>query len=305
LVTGGAGFVGSHLVRRLLLEGYSVRILDNFATGTMRNLDGLESVQVIKGDIRSRTVVNEAMTGVESVFHLAALPSVARSWMDPVATLATNAHGTANVVESAVDARVSCLIYSSSSSVYGEQDAELKSESLEARPISPYAYSKLLGEKIALAHAREGKGMRVVALRYFNVFGARQDPDSPYSAVIPLFIKHALTGTAATIHGDGTQSRDFTHVDNVVEANVCAFRSEASGIAMNIACGQSHTLLDLVAAISDLNGRTLEIIFGPPREGDIRHSRADISLARAKIGYDPKVTFEDGLRRTFEEYRSA
>jgi UDP-glucose 4-epimerase len=305
LVTGGAGFVGSHLVRRLLLEGYSVRILDNFATGTMRNLDGLESVQVIKGDIRSRTVVNEAMTGVESVFHLAALPSVARSWMDPVATLATNAHGTANVVESAVDARVSCLIYSSSSSVYGEQDAELKSESLEARPISPYAYSKLLGEKIALAHARESKGMRVLALRYFNVFGARQDPGSPYSAVIPLFIKHALAGTAATIHGDGTQSRDFTHVDNVVEANVCALRSEASGIAMNIACGQSHTLLNLVEAISDLNGRTLETIFGPPREGDIRHSRADISLARAKIGYDPKVTFEDGLRRTFEEYRSA
>jgi UDP-glucose 4-epimerase len=305
LVTGGAGFVGSHLVRRLLLEGYSVRVLDNLTTGTARNLDGLEGVQVIEGDIRSRTVVNEAMTGVESVFHLAALPSVARSWMDPVATLATNAHGTANVVEAALDARVSCLIYSSSSSVYGEQDAELKSESLEARPISPYAYSKLLGEKIALAHAREGKGMRVVALRYFNVFGARQDPDSPYSAVIPLFIKHALTGTAATIHGDGTQSRDFTHVDNVVEANVCAFRSEASGIAMNIACGQSHTLLDLVAAISDLNGRTLEIIFGPPREGDIRHSRADISLARAKIGYDPKVTFEDGLRRTFEEYRSA
>jgi UDP-glucose 4-epimerase len=225
--------------------------------------------------------------------------------MDPVATLATNAHGTANVVESAVDARVSCLIYSSSSSVYGEQDAELKSESLEAHPISPYAYSKLLGEKIALAHARESKGMRVLALRYFNVFGARQDPGSPYSAVIPLFIKHALAGTAATIHGDGTQSRDFTHVDNVVEANVCALRSEASGIAMNIACGQSHTLLNLVEAISDLNGRTLETIFGPPREGDIRHSRADISLARAKIGYDPKVTFEDGLRRTFEEYRSA
>lgn len=305
LVTGGAGFIGSHLVRRLVLEGYRVRILDNLATGSLRNLEGLKNVEVIEGDIRSRAVVSEAITGVESVFHLAAIPSVARSWRDPVATLATNAHGTANVVEAAVGAQVSCLIYSSSSSVYGDQEAELKSESLEPRPISPYAYSKLLGEKIALAHARDRIGMRVVALRYFNVFGARQDPDSPYSAVIPLFIKHALAGAAATIHGDGMQSRDFTHVDNVVEANVCALRSESSGVAMNIACGKSHTLLDLVEAISDLNRRPLQTIFGPPREGDIRHSQADISLARAEIGYDPKVTFEDGLVRTFEDYRSA
>jgi UDP-glucose 4-epimerase len=302
LVTGGAGFIGSHLVRRLLREGLKVRVLDNLETGSLRNLEGLE---LIEGDIRSQTAVRNAMAGVESVFHLAALPSVARSWRDPVATLATNAHGTANVVEAAVDADISCLVYSSSSSVYGEQDAEFKSEVLEPRPISPYAYSKLLGEKIALAHARDRTGMRVVALRYFNVFGSRQDPDSPYSAVIPLFIKHALAGGTATIHGDGTQSRDFTHVDNVVEANLCAFRSEASGVAMNIACGQSHTLLDLVEAISDLNGRRLQIAFGPAREGDIRHSRADISLARARIGYDPKITFKDGLRRTFEAYRSS
>jgi UDP-glucose 4-epimerase len=147
--------------------------------------------------------------------------------------------------------------------------------------------------------------MRVVALRYFNVFGARQDPDSPYSAVIPIFIKQALAGGAGTIHGDGMQSRDFTHVDNVVEANISAARSKASGIAMNIACGQSHTLLDLVEAIADLNGRPFLTAFGPPREGDIRHSRADISLATSEIGYRPKVSFEAGLRRTFEEYRSA
>jgi UDP-glucose 4-epimerase len=305
LVTGGAGFIGSHLVRRLLREGFRVRILDNLATGSPRNLEGLDGIELIEGDVRSRAVVTEAMVGVESVFHLAALPSVARSWRDPVGTLATNAHGTANVVEAAVDAQVSCLIYSSSSSVYGEQDAELKSESLEPRPISPYAYSKLLGEKIALAHARDRMGIRVVALRYFNVFGSRQDPDSPYSAVIPLFIKSTLAGTTATIHGDGTQSRDFTHVDNVVQANVCALKSEASAVVMNIACGQSHTLLDLVEAISALNGRRLQVTFGPPRDGDIQHSRADISLATAQIGYDPRVTFEDGLRRTFEEYRSA
>jgi nucleoside-diphosphate-sugar epimerase len=245
------------------------------------------------------------MAGIGTVFHVAALPSVARSWKDPVATLAANAHGTANVVEAATAARVSCLVYSSSSSVYGEQDAELKGEDLEPRPISPYAYSKLLGEKIALAHARDGGGMRVVALRYFNVFGARQDPDSPYSAVIPLFIKQALAGDVATIHGDGLQSRDFTHVDNVVEANLLAARSGASGVAMNIACGESHTLLDLVAAVSDLNGRPLETTFAPAREGDIRHSLADISRARAEIDYCPKVSFEDGLRRTFEDYRFA
>ena len=305
LVTGGAGFIGSHLVERLVRDGYKVRVLDNFATGRAANLEALKGVQVVQGDVRSRTDVVDAVTGIDVVFHLAALPSVARSWEDPVATLATNAHGTANVVEAAVDAGVSCLVYSSSSSVYGDQEAHLKSETLEPRPISPYAYSKLLGEKIALAHARDRAGMRVMALRYFNVFGSRQDPNSPYSAVIPLFIKQALAGAAATIHGDGKQSRDFTHVDNVVEANVRADRSAASGIAMNIACGQSYTLLDLVEAIGALNGRPLHVTFGPPRDGDIRQSRADISLATAKIGYCPRVTFADGLRRTFEHYRSA
>jgi len=305
LVTGGAGFIGSHLVRRLVLDGYPVRVLDNFATGRSANLSGLDGIEIVEGDIRSRTDVARAMTGIDAVFHVAALPSVARSWSDPVATLATNSHGTANVAEAAADAGVSSLVYSSSSSVYGDQEAELKTESLEPRPISPYAYSKFLGEKIALAHARDRKGLRVIALRYFNVFGARQDPDSPYSAVIPLFIKQALAGGTATIHGDGRQSRDFTHVDNVVDANVRALESQVSGVALNIACGQSHTLLDLVKAISTLNGQPLKAAFGPAREGDIRHSQADISRAASEIGYFPEVTFEDGLRRTFEGYRSA
>jgi nucleoside-diphosphate-sugar epimerase len=305
LVTGGAGFIGSHLVRRLIVTGYRVRVLDAFVTGRAANLEGLDGIDIQDGDIRDPAVVAKAMRGIDGVFHLAALPSVARSWKDPVTTLATNAHGTANVVESAITAGVSALVYSSSSSVYGDQEATKKSEDLQPRPISPYGYSKLLGEKIALAHAGSDQGIRVVALRYFNVFGARQDPDSPYSAVIPLFIKHALAGTTATVDGDGSQSRDFTHVDNVVDANICALESGTSGLAMNVACGQSHSLLELVDGISNLSAKPLQTVFGPPREGDIKHSLADISLAREKIGYQPKVTFSDGLRRVFEDYRSA
>ena len=282
-----------------------MRVLDNFATGKEQNLSGLEELEVVTGDIRSRADVARSMRGMNAVFHLAALPSVARSWKDPVTTLATNAHGTANVVEAALDNGVEALVYSSSSSVYGDQEAEKKSEDLELKPISPYGYSKLLGEKIALAHARGNGGLRVVSLRYFNVFGARQDPDSPYAAVIPLFIKHALEGTTATIYGDGTQSRDFTHVDNVVDANVQALESGASGLAMNIACGGSHSLLELVDAISRLNGRPLITVHGSPREGDIKHSLADILLAEKSIGYRPSVSFAEGLRRVFADYRSA
>jgi nucleoside-diphosphate-sugar epimerase len=305
LVTGGAGFIGSHLARRLLSEGLRVRVLDNFATGRKSNLAGVDGLEIQDGDICSPSDVRRAVRDVDAVFHLAALPSVARSWKDPVSTLATNSHGTANLVEAAAENGASAFIYSSSSSIYGDQQAHKKSEDLEPKPISPYGYSKLLGEKIALAHARAPEGMRVVALRYFNVFGPRQDPDSPYAAVIPLFIEHALTDTTATIDGTGTQSRDFTYVDNVIDANVCALRSTASGVAMNVACGASHTLLELVDAISALNHRPLKTVFGPPRQGDIMHSLADISLAAAEIDYQPKVTFRDGLRKAFDEYRSA
>ncbi len=305
LVTGGAGFIGSHLVRGLASDGLEVRVLDNFATGRPTNLEGVDGIEMQDGDIRSPSDVATAVRGVEAVFHLAALPSVARSWKDPVATLATNAHGTANLVDAASKNGVSTFIYSSSSSIYGDQPAEKKAEDMDPKPISPYGYSKLLGEMIALAHARAPEGMRVLALRYFNVFGPRQDPNSPYAAVIPLFIAHALAGTTATIDGDGTQSRDFTYVDNVVDANVCAFKSAASGVAMNIACGSSHTLLELVEAISTLNNRPLQTVLGPPRQGDIKHSLADISLAAAEIGYEPRVGFQDGLRKAFDEYRSA
>jgi nucleoside-diphosphate-sugar epimerase len=304
LITGGAGFIGSHLARRLVVEGYDVTVLDNFSTGRQQNLEGVDA-KVIRGDIRDLSLLPFAMRGTDAVFHVAALPSVARSWEDPVTSLHVNALGTSNVIEAAVHSGVHTLVYSSSSSVYGNQPAEKKSEDLPPNPISPYGHAKLMGEKLTLAHARDPQGIRVVALRYFNVFGARQDPDSPYSAVIPLFIKHALGGTTATIYGDGRQSRDFTHVDNVVDANLCALRSGLSGVVMNIASGQSHTLLELVDGISVLNQRRLETTFGAPREGDIRHSLADISLAAAKIGYRPRVTFMDGLRRTFDEYGAA
>jgi UDP-glucose 4-epimerase len=302
LVTGGFGFIGSHLVRRLSADGFAVRVLDNLSTGHVANLEGVPGLDFVEGDIRSLSVVRKAMEGVSGVFHLAALPSVARSWEDPVQSLAVNAHGTANVVEAAVAAGVEVVVYSSSSSVYGDQEAERKSEDLEPRPISPYGYSKLLGEKIALAHSGNG-GLRVIALRYFNVFGSRQDPESPYAAVIPLFIRHALAGTVATIHGDGRQSRDFTYVDNIVEANVLALDGSASGIAMNTACGSAHSLLELVDVISELRGERLKVSHDQPRAGDIRHSLADISLAGAAVGYTPKVAFKEGLRRTYDSYQ--
>jgi UDP-glucose 4-epimerase len=302
LVTGGAGFIGSHLVERLAREGYSVRVLDNLSTGRRSNLEGIEGVELLEADIRSRDAVAKAVEGVSGVFHLAALPSVVRSWEDPVQSLAVNAHGTANLAEAASAAGVRVLVYSSSSSVYGDQAAEAKSEDLEPRPISPYGYAKLLGEKLSLAHAGKN-GLRVLALRYFNVFGSRQDPDSPYAAVIPLFIRHALGRTPAIIHGDGNQSRDFTYVENVVDANLLAFDSAASGVALNVACGDSHSLLELVDRISALNGHPLEIIHDEPRVGDIRHSRADISLAGAALGYSPRVGFEEGLRRTYASYQ--
>lgn len=305
LVTGGAGFIGSHLVRRLLVDGYKVRVLDNLSTGRIANLTGLDGLDLMDGDVRTRSDVASSMKGVDAVFHLAALPSVQRSWQDPVATLGTNAYGTAVVVEEALAANVAALIYSSSSSIYGDQRVEKKSEKLEPHPISPYGYSKLLGEKIAIAQSRAPGGMRVLALRYFNIFGARQDPDSPYAAVIPVFIKHAIQGTAATIYGDGTQSRDFTHVDNAVDANLCALQSDLSGIALNVACGQSHSLLDLVAGISAITEKPLRTVFQDPRPGDIRLSEADISLAADSIGYKPRVAFIDGLRRVFDEYRHA
>ena len=301
LVTGGGGFIGSHLTARLLTLGHEVRVLDNFETGRPQNLAGLDGVEVITGDLLDPPVVERAMTGIEGVFHVAALPSVPRSWTDPVGSLRANAMGTAAEARAAARAGVAGLFYSSSSSVYGDQPGDHRSEDMELKPISPYGCSKLLGEEVALAHGRPG-GLRVLALRYFNVFGPRQDPNSQYSAVIPKFIGAALRREAVVIYGDGTQSRDFTPVGNVVEANVLALQSEVGGMSVNIACGRSISLLQLVDAISELNGRRLVVSHEEPRAGDILHSRADCALAERLLGYRPVIDFEAGLRLTYEHY---
>jgi UDP-glucose 4-epimerase len=302
LVTGGAGFIGSHLVERLVHLGHCVRVLDDLSTGRPENLAALEgAAELIVGDVRDPDVLARATAGVDAVFHVAALPSVQRSWELPVLSLGVNAMGTANVVEAAVREGCRVVVYSSSSSVYGDQPTARKSEDLTPQPISPYGCAKLLGEKIALAHARE-QGTRVVALRYFNVFGPRQDPDSPYAAVIPRFIRHALEGTVATVHGDGGQRRDFTYVENVVCANLRALDTAASGVAVNVACGRSVSVLDLTERIGALVGRPLRTVHGPPREGDIRDSEADLTLARRVLGYETAVDFDEGLRRTCEWY---
>jgi UDP-N-acetylglucosamine/UDP-N-acetyl-alpha-D-glucosaminouronate 4-epimerase len=303
LVTGGAGFIGSRLVARLAGTGHAVRVLDNFSTGRPANLDAVD-VDLVSGDVRDVHTVRAVMKGIKAVFHVAALPSVARSWTDPVSTLAVNAHGTANVIDAAIASGVGTLVYSSSSSVYGDQPEPRKAEDLVPKPVSPYGYSKLLGEKIVLAHARAGD-IRVVSLRYFNVFGPRQDPTSPYAAVIPLFIRHAISGSTADIHGDGRQTRDFTYVDNVVQANLLALQSGATGLAVNIACGQSRSLLDLVTAISSLNSHPLKVRHVAPRQGDIRDSLADVTQAERKLGYRPHVSFETGLKLTYEAFRAS
>ena len=306
LVTGGGGFIGSHIVEGLLGRGATVRVLDNFATGRRENLAGFRGpLTVIDGDLRDTEAVKRAATGVEAIFHLGALPSVVRSIEDPVASNAVNIGGTTNVILAARDAGVRRVIFSSSSSVYGDAPTLPKVETMEPAPLSPYAIQKLAGEHYARI-AKPLFGVDVVALRYFNVFGPRQDPKSDYAAVIPRFITAILKGDTPTIFGDGLQSRDFTFVENVVEANLRALEasSEAAGQAFNIACGERITLLDLVAAIARIVGASdVTPKHAPARAGDVKHSLADIGKAKALLGFTPKVSFAEGLERTIEFYR--
>ena len=299
LVTGGGGFIGSNVVRALLARGDDVRVLDNFATGSRSNLAGLESdVQLVEGDLRSYERVHAAVRGAEVVFHQGALPSVPRSVQDPLTTTAVNIEGTLNVLLAARDEGVRRIVNASSSSVYGNSGTLPRVETQAPDPISPYAVAKLAAERFCTSFTRV-YGMEIVSLRYFNVFGPRQDPTSQYAAVVPRFIRAIASGEPVTIYGDGEQSRDFTFVDNVVGANLLA--ADAPGVGgeiLNVATGGSVTVNALADDIAAMLGKPVEKQYEPAREADVRASWADVEEAKRLLGYAPTVDFADGLQRT-------
>jgi nucleoside-diphosphate-sugar epimerase len=305
LVTGGAGFIGSHIVEELVRRGNMVRVLDNFSTGRRENLrfgvgDHSKRIEIIEGDIRDYRTVRDAVDAMEIVFHEAALPSVPRSIKDPITTNDVNVGGTLNVLSAAVDAGTKKIVYASSSSVYGDNPTLPKHESMTPNPLSPYAVSKLAAEKYCYAFSRV-HGMHTVSLRYFNVFGPRQEPDSQYAAVIPRFIKAMMNDQQPIIYGDGEQSRDFSYVANVVDANLLAATTECKpGAVMNCACHGQVTLNDLVRCINETLGKKIRPIYAGPRAGDIRHSFGSIETAFNEIGYVPGTDFETGLRNTVQ-----
>lgn len=297
LVTGGAGFIGSNLVDELLQRGHRVRVIDNFATGLRENLAHVaDDIELVEGDIQSYERVHNAVRGVDYVIHLAALPSVPRSVQDPLTTHQVNTTGTLNVLLAARDNGAKRVVIASSSSVYGANPVLPKNEDLLLVPISPYGVSKLAAERYCRAFT-EVYGLETVALRYFNVFGPRQNPYSQYSAVIPKFIDLARKDRRPVIYGDGKQTRDFTYVRNVVDGTLlAATAAEASGLAMNLACGNTISLLDVVATMGRVLGKDIECDFAPARAGDIKDSYADISLARRVLGFEPTVSVEQGLQ---------
>ena len=299
LVTGGAGFIGSNLAHALLEKGHEVRVLDNFSTGHAANLEEAD-IELVEGDMRSYERVSTAVRGVDVVFHQGALPSVPRSVQDPLTSNGANVEGTLNVLLAARDHAVRRVVVASSSSVYGDLPGMPRRETQPVSPMAPYAVSKLAAEQYALA-AHRVYGLETVALRYFNVFGERQDPTSGYAAVIPKFIRLMLAGERPVINGDGLTSRDFTHVENVLQANLAAAESStAVGLTINVAVGEAHTLNQLVTSLNELIGTDIEPIYGDPRPGDVPESLADISRARDVLGYEPTVDFSTGLRRTID-----
>ena len=303
LVTGGAGFIGSNIVHALLAREESVRVLDNLSTGRLENIESLRGrFDFIEGDICDIATVEQAVRGIDYILHQAALPSVPRSIKDPIASNAVNVGGTLNLLVAARDAGVKKFVMASSSSVYGNTPTLPKQEEMIPQPLSPYATSKLAAEKYAM-NFFQLYGLQTIALRYFNVFGPRQDPNSHYAAVIPKFIKAILAGESPIIYGDGEQSRDFTYIDNVVEANLLACRSGAAGCFMNTACGQRYTLNFLVQTLEKITGKPANPLYDKERAGDVKHSHASIELAEKLIGYTPVVSFEDGLRRTVAWYQ--
>lgn len=304
LVTGGAGFIGSNIVEELVAMGEEVVVLDNLSTGYRDNIEEfIGDIDLIEGDIRDAEVVNKGMYGVDYVFHQAALASVPRSIDDPVLVNDVNTNGTLNVLEQARKAGVRSLVYAASSSAYGDSEISPKHEELRPRPLSPYAVSKLVGEHYCSVYSNV-YGLPTISLRYFNVFGPRQDPGSQYAAVVPIFISSLLEEKTPVIYGDGEQSRDFTFVSNVVKANILAAKSEgAEGEMMNVACGDQYTVNRLFAIIKENLESDTEPKFADPRPGDVKHSLADISKAEQMIGYSVDVTFEEGLKKTIDWYR--
>ena len=304
LVTGAAGFIGSHLVDGLLRRGWTVRGLDNLSNGDRANLDAArqsDAFTFIEGDVRDRETVRKAMDDADAVFHQAALTSVPGSFESPRAVTATNCTGTATVMEVAVEREVESVVVASSAAVYGSDGPLPKVEDHSAAPESPYAMSKYYTEEVARQVGSHGK-TDVVALRYFNVYGPRQDPGGEYAAVIPKFIELLLDGDRPVIFGDGKQSRDFVYVDDVVEANICAATAGHEGV-FNVARGTSVTINDLVDTLNGILGQSVEPIYDDPRPGDIRHSEADVSKARETIGFEATVSFEAGLERIVEWLR--
>ena len=306
LVTGGGGFIGSNIATQLLDRGEQVRVLDNFSTGRRSNLaPHLERIETVEGDIRSYHIVREAMENADVVLHQAALPSVPRSVRDPITTTEVNILGTLNVLQAAKEAGVKRLVYASSSSVYGNSAELPKRETMCPHPMSPYAISKLAGE-LNCQVFWQIYGFETVCLRYFNVFGPRQDPTSQYAAVVPIFATALLEGRPLTINGDGSHSRDFTFVENVVQANLLACTAPgAAGEVFNIACGERTTLLDLVSILAELTGRDPDLRFAPTRQGDVPHSQADVAKAGEMLGYHPAISLKAGLERVVAWYRPA
>ncbi len=308
LVTGGAGFIGSNIVKALLQRGDQVRILDNFATGKRDNLAAfVGKVELFEGDIRSYHIVHEASAGVDFILHQAALPSVPRSIKDPITSNEVNVTGTLNILEAARQNKVKRVVFASSSSIYGDLDTMPKTEDMLPKPLSPYAVSKLAAEKYCQAFTRI-YGLETVSLRYFNVFGPRQDPSSQYSAVIPKFVKSMMNDQAPRIFGNGEQSRDFTFVENVVQANLLACEAGMENLAgevFNIACGRRITLNTLVQNINELLNKQVEPEYAESRAGDVKHSLANVGKAQQFLGYKPEADFKKGLATVVEWLQKA
>jgi nucleoside-diphosphate-sugar epimerase len=303
LVTGGAGFIGSHIVRRLVGQGELVQVVDNLSTGQpIRLKDVRHSIEFVEGDLADERVSDEVVKGVDFVLHQAAVPSVQRSVRDPIGTNRSNVTATLNILESCRKAGVRRFVYAASSSAYGDTEVLPKTEEMNPNPLSPYALQKLVGERYCKLYY-DLYGLETVSLRYFNVFGPDQDPHSEYSAVIPKFIAKLLAKESLTIYGDGEQSRDFTYVENVVEANLLALRAtEAPGSVCNIGCGERISLNQLIRLLEEIVGAKANVNYTASKAGDVRHSLADVTQARRLLGYEPKVMVKGGLRRTVQAF---